>query len=117
MELIGLGSEWLKYQYMLIVGQKIHLFILKYELGSDSLFFGIIFHLCGQVEILRLEFNRLNNENEKAMEHFISLTKRHIYLLKLAKMLSETISSILIVQLFTSCILICTSGEHSYLTR
>ncbi|XP_033206024.2 odorant receptor 4-like [Bombus vancouverensis nearcticus] len=86
------------------------LFLSTGNIGSDSLFFGIIFHLCGQVEILRLEFNRLNNENEKAMEHFISLTKRHIYLLKLAKMLSETISSILIVQLFTSCILICTSG-------
>ena len=100
---------------MLIVGQKIHLFTLKYELGSDSLFFGIIFHLCGQIEILRLEFDRLNNENEKAMEHFTSLTKRHIYLLKLAKMLSETISSILAMQLFTSCILICTSGEYCYI--
>ncbi|XP_033308194.1 odorant receptor Or2-like [Bombus bifarius] len=80
------------------------------NLGSDSLFFGIIFHLCGQVEVLRLEFSRLSNENEKAKEHFNVLTKRHVYLLNLAKMLDDTISSILAVQLFTSCILICTSG-------
>ncbi|XP_060824260.1 odorant receptor 94a-like [Bombus pascuorum] len=80
------------------------------NLGSDSLFFGIIFHLCGQVEILRLEFRRLSNDNERTMEHFIVLSKRHVYLLNLAKMLNETISSILAVQLFTSCIVICTSG-------
>ncbi|XP_048268711.1 uncharacterized protein LOC100646010 [Bombus terrestris] len=80
------------------------------NLGSDSLFFGITFHLCGQVEILKLDFNRLGNENERTMEHFIVLIKRHIYLLNLAKMLNETISSILVVQLFASCILICTTG-------
>ncbi|XP_033206186.2 odorant receptor 10-like [Bombus vancouverensis nearcticus] len=80
------------------------------NIGNDSLFFGIIFHLCGQVEILKLDFKRLRNETEKTREHFSALTKRHVYLLKLAKMLDDTISSILAVQLFTSCTLICTSG-------
>ncbi|XP_016772003.2 odorant receptor 65a isoform X3 [Apis mellifera] len=80
------------------------------NLGSDSLFFGIAFHLCGQVEILRLEYNKLSNENERATKDIILLTKRHIYLLKLSDMLNETISSILIVQLFSSCVLICTTG-------
>ncbi|XP_033344624.1 odorant receptor 65a-like [Bombus vosnesenskii] len=108
MEIIQLPDNL--YFIVFIVEYLMLIFLSTGNLGSDSLFFGIIFHLCGQVEILRLEFNRLNNENEKAMEHFISLTKRHIYLLKLAKMLSETISSILAMQLFSSCILICTSG-------
>ncbi|CAL7938187.1 unnamed protein product [Xylocopa violacea] len=80
------------------------------NLGSDSLFFGIAFHLCGQVEILKLEFSKLVKENERVTEHFKGLVKRHIYLLKLAKMLNETISSILVVQLFSSCVLICTCG-------
>ncbi|XP_003696135.1 odorant receptor 2a-like [Apis florea] len=80
------------------------------NLGSDSLFLGIAFHLCGQVEILRLEYNKLSNENERTRKHITLLTKRHIYLLKLSNMLNETISSILVVQLFLSCVLICTTG-------
>ncbi|XP_050484276.1 odorant receptor 9a-like [Bombus huntii] len=84
-------------------------FILKYKLGSDSLFFGITFHLCGQIEILKLDFKRLKIESERTREHFNVLTRRHIYLINLANMLIDTISSILAMQLFTSCILICTS--------
>ncbi|XP_031365753.1 uncharacterized protein LOC116185475 isoform X1 [Apis dorsata] len=80
------------------------------NLGSDSLFFGIAFHLCGQVEILRLKYNKLSNENERTMKHISLLTRRHIYLLKLSDMLNETISSILVIQLFSSCVLICTTG-------
>ena len=94
-------------------------FILKcllflYLLGSDSVFFGIVFHLCGQVEVLKREYSKLFNKNEKITEHFILLIKRHIYLLNLSKMLNETISSILIIQLFSSCVLICTTGEYLY---
>ncbi|NP_001229913.1 odorant receptor 63 [Apis mellifera] len=80
------------------------------NLGSDSLFFSIVFHLCGQVEILRLEYNKLSNENERTTKHITLLIKRHIYLLKLGDMLNKTISSILIVQLSSSCMLICTTG-------
>ena len=116
MELMSLGSMMREYRYMFKVALVSCLFIFQHKLGSDSLFFGIIFHLCGQVEILRLDFRRLSNDNERTIEHFIALSKRHVYLLKLAKMLNETISSILAVQLFTSCIVICTSGEHSYIT-
>ena len=116
MELMSLGSMVREYRYMFKVALVSCLFIFQHKLGSDSLFFGIIFHLCGQVEVLRLEFSRLSNENEKAKEHFNVLSKRHVYLLNLAKMLDDTISSILAVQLFTSCILICTTGEHSYIT-
>ncbi|XP_076480861.1 odorant receptor 4-like [Bombus vancouverensis nearcticus] len=86
------------------------LFTITGNLGSDSLFFGITFHLCGQVEILKLDFKRLKIESERTREHFNVLTRRHIYLIKLANMLIDTISSILAMQLFTSCILICTNG-------
>ena len=115
-EFISLASEKLNYYHCFSVAQRSCLFIFTYELGNDSLFFGIIFHLCGQIEILKLDFKRLRNETERTKEHFTVLTKRHVYLLNLAKMLDDTISSILAVQLFTSCTLICTSGEHSYIT-
>lgn len=76
------------------------------------MFFGISFHVCGQIEILKLEFNELANKNEKTMGRLVALVRRHIDLLNLVKMLNETISPVLVVQLFLSCILICTSGEH-----
>ncbi|XP_071866298.1 odorant receptor Or2-like [Bombus fervidus] len=98
------------YFIVFIIEYLMLLFTSTGNLGSDSLFFGITFHLCGQVEILKLDFQRLKDESEKTREHFNVLTKRHIYLINLANMLTETISSILVMQLFTSCILICTSG-------
>ncbi|XP_034179212.2 uncharacterized protein LOC117603816 [Osmia lignaria lignaria] len=80
------------------------------NLGSDGFFFGIVFHLCGQAEVLKMEFSRAVDENGKIVENFHLLLKRHIYLLKLGEMLSDTISVVLAIQLSTSCILICTCG-------
>ncbi|XP_054014561.1 odorant receptor 45b-like [Hylaeus anthracinus] len=80
------------------------------NLGSDGLFFGITFHLCGQVEALKLDFTKFVNETENIAERFNALTTRHRHLLKLYKMLNDTVSSILVLQLFTSCVLICTTG-------
>ncbi|XP_031365752.1 odorant receptor 10a-like [Apis dorsata] len=98
------------YFVIFIVEYMMLLFTSIGNLGSDSVFFGIVFHLCGQVEILKREYSKLFYKNEKITEHFILLIKRHIYLLNLSKMLNETISSILVIQLFSSCILICTTG-------
>nr|XP_033206039.1 odorant receptor Or2-like [Bombus vancouverensis nearcticus] len=98
------------YFFVFIMEYLMLLFTSTGNLGSDSLFFGITFHLCGQVEILKLDFKRLKIESERTREHFNVLTRRHIYLINLANMLIDTISSILAMQLFTSCILICTSG-------
>ncbi|XP_031773876.1 odorant receptor 13a-like isoform X2 [Apis florea] len=68
------------------------------------------------VEILKLKYNKLSDANERTMEHIILLTKRHIYLLNLSKMLNETVSFILVIQLFSSCVLICTTGFQLILT-
>ncbi|XP_076165265.1 odorant receptor 10-like [Ptiloglossa arizonensis] len=86
------------------------LFTSTGNLGSDSLFYGIIFHLCGQAELLKLDFTKLVNESENTVDRFNVLTTRHRYLLQLFEKLNDTISNILIIQLFTSCVLICTSG-------
>ncbi|XP_054012830.1 odorant receptor 13a-like [Hylaeus anthracinus] len=80
------------------------------NLGSDSLFFGIMFHLCGQAEVLKLELTKLVKENQDTANRFNSLIARHHHLLTMSDYLNDTIGSILVVQLFTSCILICTTG-------
>ncbi|XP_076376758.1 odorant receptor 4-like isoform X2 [Megalopta genalis] len=77
--------------------------------GSDSLFYGIIFHLCGQAEVLKVELSQCFEVGEKKAR-FYTLIARHQQLLKLSKYLNDTISSIMIVQLFLSYVLICTSG-------
>ncbi|XP_076678244.1 uncharacterized protein LOC143374193 [Andrena cerasifolii] len=92
----------LQYQMMLVIGNG--------NLGSDAVFFGITFHLCGQAEILKLEFTKIVNDNENTARRLDALTARHRHLLKLSKQLNDTISSILVVQLFSSCLLICTTG-------
>ncbi|XP_076677956.1 odorant receptor 4-like [Andrena cerasifolii] len=94
-------------------------FILEYlmllvttngNLGTDAVFFGITFHLCGQAEVLKLDFTKIVSEKENAAKRMDALIRRHLHLLKLAEQLNDTIGSILIVQLFTSCLLICTTG-------
>ncbi|XP_076677949.1 uncharacterized protein LOC143374019 isoform X1 [Andrena cerasifolii] len=83
------------------------------NLGSDTVFFGITFHLCGQAEILKLEFAKVVNDNKNVEWRLNALTARHLHLLKLSKQLIDTISSILILQLMCSCFFICTTGEKS----
>ncbi|XP_076677950.1 odorant receptor 13a-like isoform X2 [Andrena cerasifolii] len=80
------------------------------NLGSDTVFFGITFHLCGQAEILKLEFAKVVNDNKNVEWRLNALTARHLHLLKLSKQLIDTISSILILQLMCSCFFICTTG-------
>ncbi|XP_076395477.1 odorant receptor 10 [Megachile rotundata] len=80
------------------------------NIGSDGFFSGIVFHLCGQAEILKMQFSRVVDEGRRTAENIHSLIKRHEYLLELSGMLNETISSVLIMQLLASCILIATCG-------
>nr|XP_012143985.1 PREDICTED: uncharacterized protein LOC100876205 [Megachile rotundata] len=78
--------------------------------SSDLVFFGIVFHLCGQAEILKMQFTRLINDSGETTENFPSLIKRHDYLLQLSKMLNDVISFVLVIQLLASCVLISTCG-------
>ncbi|XP_078053485.1 odorant receptor 10-like [Augochlora pura] len=80
------------------------------NLGSDSMFFGIVFHLCGQVEMLKLDFSRFFEEGEESALRFNTLVNRHRHLLSLADHLNDAIAFILILQMFSSCLLICTTG-------
>ncbi|XP_015437927.1 PREDICTED: uncharacterized protein LOC107193059 [Dufourea novaeangliae] len=79
------------------------------NLGGDSLFFGIMFHLCGQAEVLKVDFDRFVEGTENLSQRFNALVLRHQELLRLSEQLNETISLVMVIQLFLSCILICTT--------
>ncbi|XP_078033463.1 odorant receptor 85b-like [Augochlora pura] len=80
------------------------------NLGSDSMIFGIVFHLCGQVEVLKMEIGRFLEEGENSARRLVVLVNRHRHLLTLADHLNDTIGVILLLQLFLSCLLICLTG-------
>ncbi|RLU25807.1 ObirOr5-P2 [Ooceraea biroi] len=78
--------------------------------GNDTMFLNITLHICGQVEILKTHFINLNLSNPNFNDHLNTLIQRHHHLIKMAKKLAETISSILLTQLFISSVLICIMG-------
>jgi len=76
------------------------------------MFLNIILHICGQVKILKSNFTDIDVTSSKVCDRFNILIQRHIYLIHIAKKLTETISLILLTQLFLSTILLCTVGEY-----
>ncbi|XP_078053483.1 odorant receptor 85f-like [Augochlora pura] len=86
------------------------------NLGSDTLFFGIMFHLCGQVEALKLDFSRFFEHGADSAKRFNALVSRHCHLLTLAEHLNDTIGSVLVLQLLSSCFLICVTGVQLILS-
>ncbi|KAG5343729.1 OR2A protein, partial [Acromyrmex charruanus] len=95
---------------------KINITILGHQAGyaipstcNDILLLGIILHICGQMELLKIEFTNYNGEN-KDMKEFEALTSRHCYLMEHAELLIDVISFVLFVQLLISCLIICLVG-------
>ncbi|XP_067210043.1 odorant receptor 10-like isoform X2 [Linepithema humile] len=78
--------------------------------GNDSLFLTITLHVCGQMELLGIEFRKFAVETKNIKMDLLKLTTRHCYLLSHAQQLADAISVILLTQLFCSSILICIIG-------
>nr|XP_012221302.1 PREDICTED: odorant receptor 13a-like [Linepithema humile] len=79
--------------------------------GNDSLFLAITLHVCGQMELLKIEFRKnFAMETKNIMEDFSKLMTRHCCLLRLAQQLTDAISVVLLMQFFVSSILICIMG-------
>ncbi|KYM88887.1 Odorant receptor 2a [Atta colombica] len=75
--------------------------------GSDSLFLAITTHVCGQMEILKIEFVNYGVKSKNIFEDFSKLASRHHYLMEHAELLVEVISFVLLVQMLFSCLIIC----------
>ncbi|XP_011702896.1 PREDICTED: odorant receptor 13a-like [Wasmannia auropunctata] len=78
--------------------------------GNDSLFLNITLHVCGQVKILKANFVDFVVSSPQVYDRFNVLIQRHNYLMELAKELAETISVVLLTQLFISSVLLCIMG-------
>ncbi|XP_019697157.2 odorant receptor 82a-like [Harpegnathos saltator] len=95
----------------LYVMLSIMLFIIgSGNVGGDSFFLAITLHVCGQVELLRADFVNFGVKSSNPNEDFFKLVTRHHYLLDQAVLLTETISFVLVMQLFVSCVLISVIG-------
>lgn len=80
--------------------------------GNDSLFLNITLHICGQAKILKANFIDFDVSNSQVYDRFNALIQRNSYLIEMAKELANTISFVLLMQLFLSSILLCIMGEY-----
>lgn len=76
------------------------------------MFLNITLHLCAQVKILRTKFADFDVTKPKVYERFIALVERHSYLIKLARQLADTISFVLLIELFVLSVQLCIVGEY-----
>lgn len=80
--------------------------------GNDSLFLAIALHVCGQMELLKIEFTNYGVKSKNINKYFSILTLRHRYLIELAELLSDVISFVLLVQVLFSCLIISLIGKY-----
>ncbi|EFN89552.1 Putative odorant receptor 13a [Harpegnathos saltator] len=78
--------------------------------GNDSMFLNITLHVCGQVKILKADFVDIDVTNPHVHSRLNALIERHGHLVRLGNKLADTISFILLTQLFITCILLCIMG-------
>lgn len=76
------------------------------------MFLNITLHICGQVEVLKTKFMDFDVKKPQVYERFVTLIKRHSYLIRMARELADTISFVLFIQLFIISIQLCITGEY-----
>lgn len=80
--------------------------------GNDSLFLNITLHVCGQIKILKANFVDIDVRSPQVCSRFNELIQRHGHLMRLGKKLADTISFVLLAQLFITSILLCIMGKY-----
>ncbi|KAK0182963.1 hypothetical protein PV327_001042 [Microctonus hyperodae] len=109
-----LSSDLSAYNYAICyIIQSIQLFVVctGYN-GSDTYFFGIAMHVCGQFESLHMSIENFDKikDNVNRRHEIIKFSKRHKHLLVLADNFEQTYNIIIFVQVGADTILICISG-------
>lgn len=105
------------FQYVLItIYQVIQLFIAYAgNCCTEGIFVGVTMHLCGQLELLMIDFQGIDRRKCKRkggsiVEEFVV---KHRKLLKLTETIDDSYSIIILSQIFTSAILICMTGKST----
>ncbi|XP_025159428.1 odorant receptor coreceptor [Harpegnathos saltator] len=83
------------------------------ECASDSFFFSITMHLCGQLELLRIRFAEIAgkiDEKNRCGNSFGPWIKRHCQLITLAKNIEDSFNINILLRLGITTIVIAVSG-------
>ncbi|KAL0129878.1 hypothetical protein PUN28_001859 [Cardiocondyla obscurior] len=101
-------------EYVLITSYQVIQLFMTYagNCCTEGIFVGVTMHLCGQFKILMIDFQRIDRYKRKHEKGNIveELVVRHRKLLKLTNNIEDTYNIIILIQIFSSAILICITG-------
>ncbi|XP_072759928.1 uncharacterized protein [Anoplolepis gracilipes] len=101
-------------QYVLITCYQVIQLFITYagNCCTEGIFVGITMHLCGQLELLMIDFRQIGQRSHKRKKRNIveDLVIRHRQLIMLTETIEDTYNVIILTQIFTSAILICVTG-------
>ncbi|XP_072760019.1 odorant receptor 4-like [Anoplolepis gracilipes] len=110
------GISYSTYKAVFVM-QLLQAFILYVaECGNDNFFFAITMHLCGQLELLRIRFVKVERKiaDRNHYRNFLRLwIKRHNKLITLAKNIEDSFNITLLIRLSISTIVIAISGMRT----
>lgn len=102
-------------QYVLITFYQVIQLFIAYagNCCTEGMFVGVTMHLCGQLELLMVDFQQIDHHKHKSkggsiVEEFVV---RHRKLLELTENIEDCYNIIILFQIFTSAILICMTGK------
>lgn len=85
--------------------------------GNDGFFFGLAMHLCGQFEVLEMDFADIEVEKHACDRKMGMLIIRHCHLIRLADSLEYAFNMAIFAQTLMSVLLLCVEGTSWSRTR
>lgn len=85
--------------------------------GNDGFFFGLTMHLCGQFEVLEMNFADLEVEKRICHRKMGMLIARHCQLIRLADSLEYAFNMAIFAQTLMSVLLLCVEGTSRRRSR
>ncbi|XP_077259526.1 odorant receptor 22c-like isoform X2 [Temnothorax americanus] len=85
--------------------------VLISECACDSFFFSITMHLCGQLDLLRIQFTKISKKHYDGERHVLEpLVKRHCQLIALARNIEDAFNINILLRLLIISVVIAASG-------
>ncbi|XP_029679522.1 uncharacterized protein LOC115245377 [Formica exsecta] len=82
--------------------------------GNDGFFFGLTMHLCGQFEVLQMDFADIEVEQRICKRKMRMLIGRHCHLIRLADSLEYAFNMAIFAQTLMSVLLLCVEGIYLF---
>jgi hypothetical protein len=103
------------FHYILITSYQVIQLFITYagNCCTEGIFVGVTLHLCGQLELLAISFQRIDWHNKHKRGSIVEeLVTRHRELIRLTETIEDSYGMIILMQIFTSAILICVTGKE-----